>query len=128
MTPELTYLLWSVLLTFVLIMIPAGGALMKNGIDIQGGPRDEMPEPSVFNKRAARLSTNMLENMALFVPLVLIANAADISTDNTVIGVQTFFYARVAHAIIYLAGWPKVRPLAWFISVVGMGMIAAALF
>ncbi|WP_262694854.1 MAPEG family protein [Kordiimonas aquimaris] len=128
MTLEMTYLLWSVILTFVLIMIPAGDALMKNGADTQAGARDNVPEPSVFNKRASRLSTNMLENMVLFAPLILIANATDISTENTVLGAQIFFYARLAHAVVYLAGWPKIRPVIWFVSVIGMGMIAIALF
>lgn len=127
MTPELTMLLWSVILTFTLIMVPATEALMKNGLKAQGGPRDDLPEASVFNKRAKRLCNNMFENMALFTPLVLIAHAAGVSTENTILGAQVFFYARVAHAVIYLAGWPMIRPLAWFIGVIGMVMIAVAL-
>lgn len=127
MTPELTYLLWSVILTFVLIMIPAGDALLKNGLTIQGGSRDNVPEPSVFNKRAQRLRDNMLENMVLFAPLVLIANAADISSMLTITGAKIFFFARMAHAIVYLAGWPMIRPLIWFVSVIGMGMVGFAL-
>lgn len=128
MTPELTLLLWSVILTFILIMIPAGEALRRNGPDIQGGARDNLPEPSIFNRRATRLAINMLENMVLFVPLVLIAHAASVSNDMTILGAQIFFYARVVHAVIYLAGWPKVRPIAWFVSVIGLGIFAFQLF
>jgi uncharacterized MAPEG superfamily protein len=127
MTLELTLLLWSVILTFVLILIPAGEAIIRNGVIAQGGSRDNLPEPSVFHKRATRLSTNMLENMVLFVPLVLIANATSISNDLTILGAQLFFYARVAHAVIYLAGLPMIRPLAWLVAVIGMGMFASAL-
>ena len=128
MTPELMLLLWSTILTFVLIMIPAGDSLRQNGADLQAGARDELPEPSVFNKRATRLSKNMLENMALFTPLVLITHASGLSNDMTLLGAQIFFYARVLHAIVYLGGWPKIRPLIWFVSVIGMGMIAVQLF
>ncbi len=128
MTPELTLLLWSTILTFVLIMIPAGNALRVNGADAQAGSRDDLPEPSVFNKRATRLARNMLENMALFTPLVLITHVSGLSNETTVLGAQIFFYARVAHAIVYLAGWPKVRPLIWFASVIGMAFIASQLF
>lgn len=127
MTVELTLLLWSVLLTFVLILIPAGEAIRRNGGPAQAGARDDLPEPSVFHKRATRLSTNMLENMVLFTPLVLIAHATSVSNDQTILGAQMFFYARAAHAVIYLAGWPVIRPLAWLASVIGMGMIAVAL-
>lgn len=124
MTPDLMLLLYSVILTFILIMIPAGDALMKNGAAAQGGPRDDLPEPSVFNKRAKRLANNMLENMVLFTALVLVAHVADASNATTLLGAQIFFYARVIHAVVYLAGVPWVRPLAWVAGVVGMGMIA----
>lgn len=124
MTPELTLLLWSVILTFILILIPAGEALQRNGAKLQGGARDHLPEPSVFHRRATRLSQNMQENMLLFVPLVLITHAADMSNAMTLLGAQIFFYARVLHAVIYLAGWPMVRPLAWFAGVVGMAIMA----
>ncbi|MBO6505539.1 MAG: MAPEG family protein [Kordiimonadaceae bacterium] len=124
MTPELDLLLWSVILTFVLILIPAGEALRRNGAEAQGGARDNLPEPSIFNRRATRLYKNMLENMVLFTPLVLITHLAEASNSMTLLGAQIFFYSRVAHAVIYLAGWPMIRPLAWFASVIGMGMIA----
>jgi uncharacterized MAPEG superfamily protein len=38
-----------------------------------------------------------------------------------------FFYSRVAHAIIYLAGWPYIRPIAWTIGMVGIVMVFVAL-
>ena len=125
MTPELTLLVWSVILTFVLIMIPASMGIKENGGPAQAGPRDDLPESSVLRKRATRLAVNMKENLLLFAALVLIANAAGVSNDMTVLGAQLFFYARVVHAVVYLAGWPHVRPLVWLVSLVGMGMIAA---
>ena len=39
------------------------------------------------------------------------------------LGAQLFFYSRIAHAVIYLAGWPWIRPLAWAIGLVGTLMI-----
>jgi len=127
MTPELTLLLWSAILTFVLILIPAGMGIKENGGLAQAGPRDNLPEPSVLRKRATRLADNMKENLLLFAAIVLVANAANISNDTTILGAQIFFYVRVAHAVIYLAGWPFIRPLFWLAGVIGMGMIAAQL-
>jgi len=128
MTTELTMLLWSIILTFILIMIPAYEAVRRNGAALQSGPRDNMPTPSNFNKRASRLSQNMQENMLMFTALVLVAHTAGVSDEKTVLGAQIFFYARVAHALVYLMGMGKIRPVFWAISVVGMGMIAVALF
>lgn len=127
MTVELTMLLYSTILLFVMIAIPATESILKNGLEAQAGPRDNLPEPTVFNKRAVRLRNNMLENMALFIPLVLIIKTAGASTEATMMGAQIFFYARVAHAAIYLAGWPWIRPLFWALSVVGLIMMAWAL-
>jgi uncharacterized MAPEG superfamily protein len=49
-----------------------------------------------------------------------------ISNDLTVWGAQMFFYSRVAHAVVYLAGLPKVRPLVWAIGIVGTIMVFVA--
>lgn len=127
MTVELTMLLYSVALTFLLIAIPAVMQIMNNGGAAQAGNRDNLPEPTVMVKRAQRLAANMKENLLMFGALVLLANAAGISTDSTVLGAQLFFYCRIAHAIIYLAGWPWIRPLFWLGGVVGMVMIFMAM-
>ena len=125
MTTELNILLYSVILTFILILIPAGRAIRENGLMAQAGPRDELPEPSVYRKRATRLKDNMLENMMLFVPTILVANAAGVSNDYTVIGAWIFLIARIIHAVLYLFAVPLMRPLAWFTSLIGIGMIMA---
>ncbi len=124
MTAELTMLFWAVMLYFLLIMIPAALGIRDNGAKAQGGPRDDMPEPSVLRARMNRLAGNMQENMVLFTALVLVAHAAGVHSDNTVLGAEIFVGARVAHAVIYIAGWPMIRPVAWLISVIGMAMIA----
>ncbi len=45
----------------------------------------------------------------------------------TVLGAELFFWGRFAYALIYLAGWPWLRTLAWFVSVVGMVLMAVQL-
>ncbi len=127
MTVELTMLLYSVVLTFVLISFHATVAILHFGAVPLAGSRDNLDEPSVFVARALRLSKNMQENMVLFVPLVLAAHAAGISNDTTVMGAQLFVAARVVHAVIYLAGWPYIRPVAYFTGVYGCAMIAFAM-
>ncbi len=127
MTLELTFLVYSILLTFALILVPATVSILANGALAQAGSRDDLPEPSAFNKRCVRLRNNMLENMVMFTGLVLVAHVANVSTPMTVLGAQIFFFARVLHAVVYIAGWPMIRPLLWAAGVVGMGMIAIEL-
>ncbi len=124
MSAELRILVWSVILTFVLILTPAQMSVMANGLKVMTGPRDQIPEPSVLNRRLRRLAANMIENMALFTPLVLAAAVAGVSNQWTVLGAQLFLGGRIVHALVYGFGIPWIRPVFWGVAVAGMGMIA----
>jgi len=126
MTPELTYLAYAALLYFVLIMIHAATGIRQYGGATMANARDDLAPPTVFRARAKRLVENMNENLLIFAVLVLIAAAANITNQWTVLGAQIFLFARVLHAVIYLAGWPFVRPLFWLAGVIGSAMIFLA--
>lgn len=125
---ELLMLALSVALLFVLIIIQATAGTQAQGLDVMAGNRDNMVPPSPWQARTKRCVDNHREGLMLFAPLVLIAAQLQISNDLTVWGAQLFFYSRVAHAVIYLAGWPKVRPLPWAVGIVGTIMVFVALF
>ena len=124
MSVELMMLLYSAILLFVVILVQAGLAISQNGLMAQAGSRDNLQEPTVLRKRLQRLSANMQENLVMFAAVVLVANAAGISNETTVLGASIFLYARLAHAVIYAFGWPMIRPLFYFISLYGMVIIA----
>ncbi|MES1197154.1 MAG: MAPEG family protein [Pseudomonadota bacterium] len=128
MSIELRLLAYSVALLFVLIMIQANVGILAHGSKTMAGPRDAMPADTTFQARTRRTVANHIENLAVFAPLVLIAAIAQVSNEWTVLGARLFFYSRVAHAILYLAGVPWLRALAWFIGVIGTVMIFLALF
>jgi uncharacterized MAPEG superfamily protein len=56
--------------------------------------------------------------------VVLVANAAGVSNETTVLGATIFLYARLAHAVVYAFGWPMIRPLFYFAGLYGMIIIA----
>ena len=119
MTPELTYLLWSTVLAFALMLIAVGGATLEFGLPKLAGNRENMPEPKGWAGRAQRAHLNMLENLLLFAILVLVARAVGKSNAMTLLGAQIFFWARLAHAALYLVGIPWARTAAWTVSVIG---------
>lgn len=123
MTVELSMLVYSALLFLVIILVQAGLAIAQNGLMAQAGSRDSLPEPSVLRQRLQRLSANMQENLVIFSAVVLVANAMGVSNDSTALGASIFFFARVAHAIIYAFGWPVIRPLFYFASLYGIALI-----
>ncbi len=127
MSLDLKYLLFSVLLTFVLVLIAASAATLAVGLPTLAGNREGLGEMPGFAGRAKRLHLNMIENMVLFIPLVLIAVVAQKTNAMTAMGALVFFWARLVHALIYLLGVPWLRTVAWAVSVIGMVMIAVQL-
>ncbi|OGA22764.1 MAG: hypothetical protein A3H34_01075 [Betaproteobacteria bacterium RIFCSPLOWO2_02_FULL_67_19] len=123
MKPELTWLLWSVLLAFVQVLVAVQGAMLQVGLPKLAGNREGMPEITGWAGRAARAQRNMVENLLLFAVLVLIAVAAGRTNAATLLGAQLFFWARLAYAGVYIAGIPWLRTGVWTVSVVGMILI-----
>lgn len=124
MSVELSMLVYSTLLFLAIILTQAALAISQNGLVAQAGSRDSLPEPTVLRQRLQRLTANMQENLVMFAIVVLVAHAAGVSNANTVMAASLFFYARVAHAVIYAFGWPMVRPLFYFVGLYGIGAIA----
>ena len=127
MSLDLKYLLFSVLLTFVQVLIAAAAANQHVGLPTLAGNREGMPELTGFSGRARRAHLNMVENMVLFTALVLVAAVAGKANTMTAMGALIFFWARLVYAVIYLLGIPWLRTLAWFVSVIGMVIIALQL-
>ncbi|TAJ97108.1 MAG: MAPEG family protein [Reyranella sp.] len=127
MSPDLKYLLFSVILTFVQMLVAAMGANQAVGLPTLAGNREGLPEIKGWAGRAKRAHLNMIENMVLFAALVLIAVAAGKANAMTAMGAAIFFWGRVAYAVIYVAGIAWLRTAAWFVSVIGMVLIALEL-
>ena len=68
--------------------------------------------------------TYLLYSTILCFVQVLIAAVAGKANATTALGALIFFWARLVYAVIYLIGIPWLRTLAWFVSVIGMAMIA----
>ena len=128
MTTELTMLILSVGLLMLTLLIQASAGILSNGLMAQAGSRDELPEKKVFHARVTRLRDNMIENLLMFAPVVLVAQAMGVSNDMTILGAQLFFFGRLAHAVIYLMAVPLVRPVAFAVAWAGIILIARQLF
>lgn len=124
---ELTMLAYSVALLLVVILIQGNATVLVNGIPYAGGNRDEAVPMTPFQGRAKRTVMNHVEGLAMFAPLALIAAQQGISTSTTMLAAQLFFYGRVVHALVYLAGIPMVRTLAWVVSIAGTVMMFLAI-
>ncbi len=120
MPVELQMLVWSVGLAIALVLIAVLGATVQVGLPRLAGNREGLGDCKGWAGRAQRAHRNLLENLVLFVPLVLVAQSLGKFNAMTALGAQMFFWARAAHAAIYLAGIPWLRTAAWLVSMAGM--------
>jgi len=123
MTAELAYLVWSAALAVILVVIAVLAATQQVGLMPLIGNREGMPELTGLAGRAQRAHRNMLESLVLFAILVLAAQVASRTNSITALGAAIFFWARIAHAALYLAGIPWLRTLSWLVSIVGLFLI-----
>ena len=99
-----TAVLW---VPYILNMIAVRG--LKDAV---GYPSEPAPlSPWAAKMKAAH--SNAVENLVVFAVLVLIADVAGISSDNTVLAANVYFWARVVHAFSYTFGVPWIRTIAF---------------
>ena len=123
MKTELTLLVWAVLLAVAQMLVAVCGATLKLGLPTLAGNREGLAPCTGWAGRAARAHHNMIENLVLFAALVLAAVAAGRTNSTTLLGAQIFVWARLAYAVIYVAGIPWLRTALWLVSVIGLAMI-----
>lgn len=114
MSSELTSLTWVIALTAVAWVPYILNAVMVRGlIDAVGYPEDPKPL-AAWAERLKAAHYNAVENLVLFVPLVLVLHALGISNDTTVLACTVYLWARVVHFIVYTLGIPWLRTLSFF--------------
>jgi uncharacterized MAPEG superfamily protein len=128
LTPEL-YSLALVAFATALMWIPY--LLARIGIrgllPVMGNPDPSQAPDPAWVDRARRAHVNAAENLVVFAPLVLVAAVAGVSTPATVLAAKTYFIARLVHYVVYAAGIPVVRTLAFAAGFVATVIFAMAL-
>ena len=76
------------------------------------------PEPPLWAQRAQRAHLNMVETMPAFIAVIVAATWLVGDAQGALIGglAQLFFYARVAHAVVYTLGVPYLRTPVYLVS------------
>ena len=118
MTVELKYLTLITAFTALMWIPYILNMIMVRGlIDAVGYPENPKPMAAWANRMKAA-HYNAIENLAVFVALVLIAHVAGVKGEATALACVIYFWARVVHFAVYTFGIPWVRTLAF---VVGFG-------
>ena len=113
MTTELKYLALVTALTGLLWVPYILNRLAVRGLmDAVGYPDNPKPQ-SPWAQRLMKAHSNAIENLVVFAVLVLVANAAGISSPATATAAVVYFWARVVHALSFAFAIPWVRTLAF---------------
>ncbi len=123
MTPELTYLVYAVILLIAHMLIQATLSDLSKGLPWALGSQDEPREQNAIAGRVDRALRNYVYNFPAFIALVLILTVTETNTASTATGAALWFWARVAYIPAYASGIPLVRSIAWFASLVGLLMM-----
>ena len=92
------------------------------------GNRDTPLETPAWAGRAVRAHLNLIENLAPFAILVLVAQLAGKANATTALAATVFFWARVAHAFVYTMGIVGLRTALFFVGVAAELVILMQLF
>ena len=116
MTSELTSLAWAVALNAIMWLPYILNTVMVRGLaDAVSYPADPKPL-APWADRMKKAHYNGVENLVIFSAAVLIANAAGISNETTVMAAQVYVWARLVHLVAYTAAIPWVRTLAFAVA------------
>ena len=128
MTPDLQMLVWSAALFLVQMGVASIGAQGQVGLPALAGNREDLPAITGWAGRARRAHSNMLENLVVFAIVVLVAHLAGKANATTALGAAMFFWARLAYAVIYVAGIAWLRTAAWAVALAGILLVFSQLF
>ncbi|MCK6450229.1 MAG: MAPEG family protein [Alphaproteobacteria bacterium] len=129
MTTELYWLVLTVLMTALFWVPYVLDRLAVRGLwPTLASPKPESGEQhSLWAQRAIKAHQNAVENLAIFVPAVLVAHLLGVSTPATRLAAAAYFFARLVHFLVYTAGVPVLRTLAFAVGWVCQLVILAGI-
>lgn len=129
MSRELFWLMATIILTGVLwIPYLLDRCRVRGVMGAMDNPKPNDTPQSPWAMRLYFAHTNAVENLIIFAPLVLILDSLNISTPTTVMACAVYFWARLAHALLYTFGVKVLRSLAFTVGFLAQAVLVLAIF
>lgn len=117
MTTELYWLVLTVLLTSVIFAPYIVNRMIEHGVwPAVWNPQPDTRPKAQWAERMMRAHSNAVENLVIFAPLVLALHAVGVSTAATATAAMIYFYARLAHVLLYTFAVPLLRTVAFIVG------------
>lgn len=129
MTTELYWLTLTLLMTALFWVPYVLDRIVTRGVvpTLMGNTPETGDKQSLWALRAMKAHANAIENLAIFAPAVLILHVLNISTPTTRLAVAAYFFARLAHFLVYTLGIPFSRTPAFTVGCVAQIALIATL-
>lgn len=127
MTTEIFWLTATVLMTALMWMPYILNRIAVSGLAGALAAKSPQSAPHApWATRAMAAHRNAIENLVVFAPAVLAANAVGVSNGVTTTAAMLYFFARLAHFVFYTAGIPVARTLTFAVGAFSTIAIALA--
>jgi len=124
MKTELFYLALTAVFTALLWVPYVTDRFAKWGpLDTVGYPANPKPQ-SPWAERLKKAHMNAVENLVTMATLVLSANAMGLQGGAIATAAMVYFWARVAHAVVYALGLPWLRTIAFTVGFIAQMCVA----
>lgn len=125
MTRELFWLTLTVIMTGLMWVPYILDRVQVRGLSgAMDNPWPGQAPHSAWAERMMKAHTNAVENLVIFATLVLIVDSIGISNSVTVGAGIVYFFARLAHFIVYSAGIPVARTAAFAVGFLAQAALA----
>ena len=125
-------LFWLTLVTAMtgLIWVPyiLDRIMVRGTMGAMANPSPNDKPQSAWAQRMMLAHANAVENLVVFAPLVLVAQALNIHTAATAFACALYFWSRLVHLGVYTAGIPVLRTLSFAGGFVGQAILVLAIF
>jgi len=102
--------------------------MVRGLMGAMANPSPSAPSQSRWAERQMCAHANAVENLIVFAPLVLTANALGISTSATATACAVYFWARLAHYLVFTFGIPLLRTLSFAVGFAAQAVLALTIF
>lgn len=110
LSTELYWLTLTVLMTGLMWIPYIINRLLEQGIfPALWDPQGETATRVAWAERMSRAHSNAVENLIIFAPLVLTVQFTQMNNELTALACMLYFYARLAHYIVFTLSVPVMR-------------------
>ncbi|MSO66886.1 MAG: MAPEG family protein [Pseudolabrys sp.] len=129
MSKELIWLTLTVILTGLMWVPYIIDRIMVRGVmGAMANPSRKDKAQSPWAMRLYFAHSNAVENLVIFAALVMILDSLGHSTQSTAIACAVYFWARLAHVVVYVMGIPVLRTLAFAVGFLAQVALVLAVF